>query len=850
MWKVTINGLLAKKLRFLLTGLAVTLGVAFLAGTFVLTDTIQRVFDDLFADVYSHTDAVVRNQEAFESDFASLRPPVDGSVLDRVREVEGVAAAEGTVQVTYAQLVDKKGKAIGDPGQGPPTLGFNWSDNPDLNRFRVVEGGHPPETADQIVVDRGSARKGHLHVGDRIDVLTQRGTKKYTVVGIARFGKADNLGGASIVLFTLPEARRIAGYGHQYDEIDVVATPGVSQEVLKERLSKVVGQGKIEVLTGEEVTEESQSEFRRALSFFNTFLLVFAGVALFVGSFIIFNTFSIVVAQRTREMALLRAIGASRRQVVGSVLGESMVVGLVASALGLGAGVGLAVVLEAALNGIGISIPSGTIVVSPRTVVAALVVGTLITTLSALIPARRAARVPPVAAIRDVAIEQPPRLFRRLALGATLLALGVGLLLVGLVGRPDKAPAFVGAGGFVVLVAVIVLGPVVARPVARAIGAPLPRLRGMTGTLARENAIRNPRRTAVTASALMIGVALVGFITIFAASVKASISAIVEQQVKADLVVRAGNGFQAGVSPELAKEIRKLPQVAAASGIRFGPAQVDGKTTFLAAADTSVVGQLLDLNVVEGSLASIKADGIGVALDKARDKGWKLGDEVPVLFADTGEKRMRIEAIFDPLQTPTPYVTSLAAYDANFKERLDFRVDVRLAEGVTLEEGRKAIQPLLRDYPTAKLLDPAGLAREQGSQVNQLVNMVYVMLALAVVIALIGIANTLALSIYERTRELGLLRAVGMSRSQVREAVRWEAVIISLFGTALGLAVGLFFGYTMYMSLHDQGFTVFDVAPAQLLLVVVIAAVAGVVAAIGPARRASRLDVLRAVSFE
>lgn len=851
MWKVTIKGLLAKKLRFLLTGLAVTLGVAFLSGTFVLTDTIQRVFDDIFADDYAKTDAVVRNEEAFETDFGSQRPAVPAAVLERVRQVDGVERASGRVQINYAQLVDKKGEAIGDPGRGAPTLGFNWSDDPELNRFRIVEGGRPPTHDDEIMVDRSSARKGDLAVGDRARVLTQRGAKEYEIVGIAGFGEADNLGGASIVLFTLDEARRITGYTDQFDEIGVVASPGVSQEELKTRLSDAVAEDAIEVLTGAEVTKENQDAMSEALGFFNTALLVFAGVALFVGSFIIFNTFAIVVAHRTREMALLRAIGASRRQVVGSVLGESVVIGLFASLLGLGAGIVLASALKAVLNRLGLTIPPGQTVIAPRTVVVALVIGTAITSLSALIPARRASRIPPVAAIRDVAVEQPPRLLRRLAIGIAVLGIGALLLFTGLVTRPSNAVAYVGAGGFAVLVAVIVLGPVLARPVTRALGAPLPAMGGMTGTLARENAVRNPKRTAVTASALMIGVALVGFITIFAASAKASIAAAVADQVKADYVVRSGTGFGGpGLSPELTKQIAALPEVEAAGAIRFGVVQVESKNAFLVAIDTAVADRLLDLNVVEGSLGAITANGIGVSRDKADNEGWKLGDEVAVLFAETGEKAMTVDAIFDPRQTPTDYVTSLAAYEENFKDQLDFRIDIALVDGVALVDGEHAIQPLLDRYPTAKLLDPAGLAREQANQVNQLVNILYALLALAVVIALIGIANTLALSIYERTREIGLLRAVGMSRSQVVGAVLGESVLISLFGTALGLGVGLFFGYTMYLSLRDQGFTELDVAPVQLLAVVLVAAVAGVVAAAGPARRAARLDVLQAVSVE
>lgn len=854
MWKVTLKGLLAKKLRLILTGLAISLGVAFVAGTMVLTDTIKVVFEELFADSYEGTDAVVRSKEAIETDFGTERPPISDKVLQEVLGVDGVATAEGFVQVNYAQLVDAEGKPVGNPGQGSPALGFSWYDDQDLNPFTVQEGGRPPGADGEVVIDRASAEKAHLDVGDEVDVLTQKGPGKYAVVGIAKFGDADNLAGASIVLFTPEEAQRINGYADEFDEIDIVAAEGVSEEELARRVDAVVasdGASGVEVLTGAEITEENQDSLEEGLGFFNTTLLVFAGIALFVGTFIIYNTFSIVVAQRTRELALLRALGASRRQVTASVLLESVVVGVGASAIGLGLGLFLARVLKALLDALGMSIPAGATVVQLDTVVISLMVGTVITVLSAVIPARKASRVAPVAAMRDVAVETRDRRGSRLAAGLGVLGLGAGLLLFGLLVRPDNAIAYVGAGAFVVLIGVFVLSPLFARRVSLWIGSPLPRLRGMTGTIARENAIRNPKRTAVTASALMIGVALVGFVTIFAASVKASVEALVREQITSDFVISGGGAMTGvGFSPEVAEQVAALPEVAASTGVRIGPLKVEDKDGYLFAADPVASEQLFDFDVEEGSLAGLGPDEIAVSRRKADEKGWELGEELDVTFGMTGDKTLTISAIYDQKQPRGNFLVSTEAYEENFRDQLDYTVYVKLADGVSPEEARAALEPIIDDYGTVELLDQGEFVKQQSGQIDQMVNLIYALLGLAVFIALIGIANTLALSIYERTREIGLLRAVGMSRSQVRSAVRWEAVIISLFGTALGLVVGLFFGYVVFLSLRDQGFSVLDVAPGRLVLVVVIGALAGIVAARRPARRAAKLEVLEAIAFE
>ena len=436
MFKVTWKGLIAHKLRFVLTGIAVILGVAFISGTFVFTATIQQTFDDLIANIYKGTDAQVRGPEAFKNDQGGpgRNPAAADSRVGREdrRTAPGVEAAQGNVQIEYAQLVDHKGKAIGNPGQGAPALGFGWNPVKQLNQFNLVVGGHPPRNANEIVIDKGSADKGHLHVGETVKVLTGLPPKSYKIVGIARFGTADNLAGASIVLFTLPEAQRIAGLPGKFDYIGIVAKPGVSQDEVAANVRTTLrehGLGTLDVVTGKKLIEENQSQIGKALGFLNTGLLIFAFVALIVGAFIIYNTFSIVVAQRTREMALLRAIGASTRQVLGSIIGESLVIGVIASAIGVFGGIALAIGLRWVMSLLGIDLPGSGAVVPAKAVVWGMLVGTIVTLLSSIVPARNAARVPPVAALRDVAIEQPIRKGVRLGIGGGLGVLGLVALL-------------------------------------------------------------------------------------------------------------------------------------------------------------------------------------------------------------------------------------------------------------------------------------------------------------------------------------------------------------------------------------------------------------------------------------
>lgn len=860
MWHATLKDLAARKVRLVTTGVAVLLGVAFMAGTLVLTDTVSKTFDDLFADVYDGTDAVVRGEAAFSTaEGGDQRPKLDASMVDEVAGVDGVATAEGMV-LGYAQIVDSDGDALGNLSTGAPTFGSTWIADDDLNPFDLVEGEAPEASATvagveattaapyEVVIDRGSAADGHLAVGDTTEVLTVAGPQPVTVVGIASFGEADNPGGASYAMFAGPDAEALVSEPGRVDAIGAVAEPGVSQDDLAERIDAAVPEG-TEVLTGEEITAEAQSDVQESLGFFNTFLLSFAVIALFVGSFIIYNTFSILVAQRTKEMALLRALGAGRRQVLRAVLLEATLVGAIASALGLAAGIGVAAGLKALMAGMGIDVPASDLVVSQSTVVLSVVAGLGVTVASAVFPARRAAKVAPIAALRAVSVDTSAASRFRAVAGVVMTAVGALGIAVGLSGG-DGAVQAVGLGAMLVFGGVAVLGPVIARPVSRVLGAPLPRLRGMAGTLARANAMRNPKRTSTTAAALMVGVALVSLITVLAASTKASIADTVDTVFQGEYVVDSGAFGSGGLDPELAPQLEALPEVDVAAGVRWNSAEVEGSTTDLVGIDTTRVEQLFDVDVQDGDLAGLPADGVALHQDYADELGVGVGDPVSLRFAETGEQRFTVGAVYAEREPAGDVVLGLPAYEANVAEQADLQVFVSTVDEVDPAEAEAAITSATDAHAQATVEDAGGFAESQAAEIDTIFNLVYALLALAVLIALIGIANTLALSIFERTRELGLLRAVGMSKAQVRSTIRWEAVIVALLGTTLGLAIGVAFGWAVVGALEAEGITTFTVPGASLVAVAVLAALAGVAAAQLPARRAARLDVLDAVAAD
>ncbi len=847
MWKVTIKGLLAHKGRMVLTAVAVLLGVAFMSGVQVLGDTLNQTFNSLFADINKGTDGYVRREATVEVFGQKVRGRVDESLLPIVRQVDGVAEAQGNVQ-GYASVIGSNGKPIND-GQGSPNMGMAWDPSPTLSPWRLTEGRAPAQ-AGEIVIDKRSADVGKLTLGTKATVLTKDAPGQFTIVGIARFGTADSPAGASVAIFTLPEAQRLVAQPGQLDGIAVVAGPGVSQEQVTANIAKALPAG-TEALTGKALTKENQSDIQKSLAFFNTFLLVFAAIALFVGSFIIYNTFSIIVAQRGKEMALLRAIGASRGQVLRSILLEAAVVGLIAGAVGLVTGIALSIGLKSALSAFGIDLPSGSIVVTSGTVITSFVVGVGITLASAFFPARKASRVPPVAAMRDVAVDSSGTSRVRLVIGVVVAVLGAAALVGGL-SRGEIS--YVGLGVLLTFVGLAVLGPLIARPLSKLIGRPVARLRGVTGQLARNNAARNPKRTASTASALMIGLGLVAFIVIFGASAKASVGQIVDENFKGDFVVRASSGGgppgQGGVSPKLTAQLNQTPEVEVATGIRFNFMKVDGGATQVLGVDPVTVTPLFDIGIVGGKVSDLDTEQIAVSKQRMEDKGWKLGDTVPVEFADTGAKTFTIAAVYTADQLAGPYVIGHAAYDANFADVYDFQVYVARKAGGSDADAKAAITKVVSAYPGAQVEDRAEFKQAQADQINQFLGLITVMLAFAVIISFFGIWNTLALSIIERKRELGVLRAVGMTRAQVRASIRWESVIIALQGTALGLVVGVFFSWAVVRALKSQGFTVYSLPLVQLLFIAVFAALAAVAMSVFPARRAARQDVLLAIATE
>jgi putative ABC transport system permease protein len=839
--KVALRGLLEHKARLLATFLAVALGVAFIGGVLTLTDTMNRSFDDLFADIYSDTDAVVRSdQEIGDANMGGTRAQLDADLLEEVRAVDGVAEADASIE-GFARVIDREGDPIGNPATGAPTFGGNWTEVDELNPFDIVDGAAPSGPG-EVVLDRGTASTADYGVGDTIPVQTQDGVEDYQLVGITRFGTADNPGGASYVMWTTEEAQRIVGQDGRYNAIAAVAEDGVSQGQLASSIGSILPDN-TEVLTGAEITDETQSDVKQSLSFITTFFLIFALIALFVGTFVIYNSFSIIVAQRTREMALLRAIGARRLQVWVSVLIEAVVIGIVASVVGFLVGLGLATVLGEVM-----SLPEGSLAIVPTSIAVAIVTGVVVTVLSAFVPAWRAARVPPLAAMREVAVDSSGRSRIRAVIGLLLTALGVLGVIAGATGHE---PSTVGLGVVGVFVGVLFLSPALARPVSAGLGAPLARLRGVPGGLARNNAGRNPRRTSATAQALMIGVGIVAFILVINQSIRASFDQALEEGFNGDFVVDSGTFGMVGLPTTVAEEIAEVPGVDIVAPARFAPAVVDGDETGVGATNSGAL-ELMDLSLVDGS-GDMANGTVLVEQDEAESARLSVGDPVAIQFVEQAEpQQYTVGGIYEagPAGGIGSYTISLDDFAAAVPNATDMQVFVQLDDGVGIAEAEPQLERVVEPYVTAEVQSVEEYKDTVGGQLDILLNLVVGLLALAIVIAMLGIANTVALSIIERTREIGLLRAVGMSRRQLRSAIRWESVIISVFGTVLGLAIGVLGGWGIVTSLAEEGFEVFEVPYAWLVTLVVIAALLGIAAALVPAWRASHRDVLEAIATE
>jgi putative ABC transport system permease protein len=768
----------------------------------------------------------------------AVRNPIPESIVTKVRAVPGVQVAEGNV-TGYAQYVDKDGKAV--TTGGAPTLGISFDPNQQLSALRLVTG-HPPQTSDQVVMDEGTAQKYGFTVGDRVKVLLQGPTRTFTIVGVARFGTANNLAGATLAAFDLPTAQRLLGQVGKFNAINIVASPGADKNQVQHSIAQVLPPG-VEVVTGQTVINEATSQISSALGFFSTALLVFAFIALFVGGFTILNTFSIIVGQRTRELALLRIVGASRRQVFRSVLLEAAIVGLISSLIGIGLGLLAAVGLEALLSGLGITLPSGSLVFEARTVVVGLLVGVGVTVVSAISPARRAVRIAPVSAVSEQQSEVEISLRRRFTWGAIITAAGVIFLAIGLT---KPAIQLVGLGAFGIFVGVARLAPAVARPMASVIGRPLARL-GTSGKLGRENSMRSPRRTAQTASALMVGLALVSAIAVFGASLSASATSAVNNAISADMIITTGTNSQGGFSNLVRPTAAAVPGVSATSTVYQDQFEVQQSVQNLTSVSTENLSQTVILNMTSGSSAALSEGQLLIDSSTADTKHWTVGQVLPVKFALTGPTTMRVGGIYQANQLIGHYLVGNGFFLQHFQNELPIAVLLK-TDGSSATE--QAVKHALAGYPNLKIQTRAEFQQSQRAQVNQLLTIVYALLALAVIIALIGIVNTLILSVFERTHEIGLLRAVGMIRRQIGGMILSESVILAIFGAVIGIVVGTGLGIALVSSLKSQGLTSLVVPGWSLIIFLALAAVLGAVAAIWPALRAAKLDVLAAIAAE
>ncbi len=847
----TVANLLAHKRRLLGAALAVVLGVAFLSATLTLGATLRGGFGDLFDSADAGTAAVVRNPTQVGDGNAQARGLVDPGLVAAAASVPGVAAAVPEVDGT-AQMLGTDGQPIG--GGGPPTLAGSWLGSSPLNPYHLVAGRAPVARAAgpvEVVIDRRSARAGHLAVGRAVTVLTPQPVRA-VVVGLAGFGSGDSMAGATYTAFSLSDAQRILLVGRpQVSQVRVAAEPGVSQAELARRLRAALP-AHTQVVTGHDLAREQQRDVEGSLvDPLETFLLIFAGVAVLVATFSIANTFTILAAQRTRACALLRAIGASRLQVLASSALEALVVGVVASVVGVAAGIGLAAGLHALLGASGTGLPVSSLVVPASAGLLAGAIGLATTLVASVVPAVRASRVAPVAAMRDVATGRRSIGRARLAVGASAAAAGLAALLAGATGSGDVALA--GLGALVTLGGAVLVGPAVTRPVSAVLGRPLRLVHGISGELAQLNTARQARRSSAAASALMIGVGVVVLFTVFAASIKTSLDRSVGRSFRGDLVVSpVGAGTDTGLSPGVVATLAHVPQVRAAAGLANGAVTLAGSSLAATVADPGQLAAVTNLHVRAGSLSRLGGDQLAVSVQWADQHRWQLGTPVAAEWADGATQTLRVGAVYRDRGVLGDVILPASAFQAHATAPpTDVAVLVGFAPGVEAAVGRAEVTGALAPFEPLQVQDRQEFTASVGAQVDQLLKVVDALLAMAVLIAVLGIANTLSLSIHERARELGLLRAVGQSRRQLRSMLRDESLIVALFGTLGGLLLGSLAAWALVRAgsstLNLDGFSV-PVAP--LLVVLAVGAAAGLAAGWRPARRAARMAVLEAVTTD
>jgi putative ABC transport system permease protein len=852
MTKFALRGILGRKLRTVLTAFAIVLGVATVSGTYVLTDSIDKAFGSIFTTSRQGSDAVISGKSAFDltSDSGVTAPAFDESLLAKVRALPDVAQADGQVN-GQAQLIGKDGKAV--VYGGAPNLGFSIArGSSPFNPLTLVQGTWPHGR--EVVIDKSTAKKEDFKVGQVVGVQAEGPVQRLRISGLVKFGSVSTIGGATLAGFDLPIAQKLFDKPGKLDEIAVSAKPGVSSDALVGQIKEVLPPA-TQVRTGKAQAHEDAKDTNSFISFLQKFLLGFGGVALFVGSFVIANSLSITIAQRTRELATVRTLGASRRQVLRSIIIEALVIGALASVVGLFLGLALAVGLFKLFDAVGFTLPNNGLTFETRTIIVSLAVGIIVTLLASLRPAMRATRVPPIAAVREGAT-LPEGRFARFRLPAAILLAGLGFacLLWGLFAPNLGTTAillFMLVGALLVFFGIALLSVRLVPPLAGLLGWPATKIGGTAGTLARENAQRNPQRTASTASALMIGLALVTLVSILAAGIISSFRGAVNDIWKsADYAVTAQNNFSP-IPVAAADSIAKAPGVTAIGNVRAGQARAFGHT-FAATAVNPAAAQMFHLEWKQGSgstIATLGDDGAFVDDGYAKDHNLELGSPVPVQFPNGSQELFNVKGIFNPPAGGSPFgpvTISQASWDRHVANPENLYSFVLMKGGQT-PANAAALDRTLKAFPNAKVATRQKFIDNQISGLSSVLNILYVLLALSVVVSLFGIVNTLVLTVFERTREIGMLRAIGMTRRQVRRMVRHESVITALIGAAIGIALGIVLAALLIARID---FIVLSLPVGQLVIFAVAAIVVGIIAAIFPARRAARLNVLEALQYE
>jgi putative ABC transport system permease protein len=858
MFRLAVKMTLARKGRLVLTSLAVILGTAFLSGTFVFRDTINQTFDRLFADVFRDVNAYVRSTTFLELDFGGeQRAATPIAVLDTVRGVEGVTSATGDIQA-FARVIGKDGKPLGSEGNGPPTFGSIASAD-SVGLWSVTEGRLPVGPR-EVILDQATVINGKFQLGETVRVVAVRGSREFTMVGIANYGDISSPGGATFALFDQPTASEFLLQPGFVDAILVEGDDSVSDEVLAQRIDAALAADlKLETLTGAEITAEVQGQIKDVLNIFSTFLIVFSYIALGIGSFVIYNVFSITAAQRLRENALLRAIGASRRQVSRALLVESTAMGVVGSVIGFGIGILLSQLLSALLKATGFEVPTQGLAISTSAFVNTFIAGVLVTVLAAWLPARRAGRVPPLAALRDTALDTAGNITRRVIVGLVIVALGG----VGLVSAMRDAPIqILGLGVLGVFTGILVLGPAIARPVALTLGIPVAKLRGMSGAMARQNAARNPKRTSRTAAPVLLGVALVTAFTALAASIRSEIRDTFGNAFSGDIALTVDARGFGGIPLTITDQIAGLPGVAQATGVGFTSVRLSDpneplaltqagasqRGVFVQTINPTTITGLFDLGVTEGNLSTLGKDGIFVAASRAAEKGWEIGTRLQVTRVDGVVIDAEIRGFVSGDTSFANYVASREMFADTSTSIFDAFVYIKVAEGSVISEVQARVAAISSDAGIGTLLSKEQFIDDQAAQINQILALIYGLLGLSIIIAIVGIVITLLLSVFERRREIGLLRAVGMTKSQVRTTVRWESVITSLLGAVSGVVLGVVMGVVVVAALADEGGIAFRLPINETLSIVFISFLLGVLAAVYPAWRATRVNVVEAIA--